>query len=125
MLDPPEESSPDIEDIEIPFDTSELETSSPAVAPPPPKNVKKKTKQIEKATKAPEKSTPAVAAPKKTIKAVLSSEGDDWSNYMDDLASSQERRSTPVSPGSMRDWEGSARASCFSSTKIESACSTS
>ena len=89
VLDPPEESSPDIEDIEIPFDTSELETSSPAVAPPPPKNVKKKTKQIEKATKAPEKSTPAVAAPKKTIKAVLSSEGDDWSNYMDDLASSQ------------------------------------
>ena len=89
VLDPPEESSPDIEDIEIPFDTSELETSSPAVAPPPPKKVKKKTKQIEKATKAPEKSTPAVAAPKKTIKAVLSSEGDDWSNYMDDLASSQ------------------------------------
>ena len=68
---------------------SELETSSPAVAPPPPKKVRKKTKAVEKATKAPEKSSPAVAAPKKTIKAVLSSEGDDWSDYMDDLASSQ------------------------------------
>ena len=85
-LDPPEESSPD---LEIPFDISELETSSPAVAPPPPKKVKKKTKTVEKATKAPEASSPAVAAPKKTIKAVLSSEGDDWSDYMDDLASSQ------------------------------------
>ena len=82
----PEVSSPD---IEIPFDMSELETSSPAVAPPPPKKVRKKTKAVEKATKAPEKSSPAVAAPKKTIKAVLSSEGDDWSDYMDDLASSQ------------------------------------
>ena len=90
-LDPPEVSSPDVEDIdiEIPFDISELETSSPAVAPPPPKKVKKKAKTVEKATKAPEVSSPAVAAPKKTIKAVLSSEGDDWSDYMDDLASSQ------------------------------------
>ena len=97
-LDPPEVSSPDtadipdIEDIEIPFDTSELEMSSPAVAPPPPNRVKKKAKNVEKATKAPEKSSPAVAAPKKAkkvIKAVLSSEGDDWAGYMDDLASSQ------------------------------------
>jgi len=91
-LDPPEVSSPDIEDIEIPFDTSELEMSSPAVTPPPPNKVKKKEKNVEKATKAPEKSSPAVAVPKKAkkvIRAVLSSEGDDWADYMDDLASSQ------------------------------------
>ena len=100
-LDLPEASSPnianiadiaDIDDIEIPFDTSELEMSSPAVAPPPPNKVKKQAKNVENATKASEKSSPAVAAPKKAkkvIKAVLSSEGDDWSDYMDDLASSQ------------------------------------
>ena len=90
-LDPPEVSSPD---IEIPFDTSELEISSPAVAPPPPNRVKKQAKNVEKATKAPEKSSPAVAAPKKAkkvIRAVLSSEGDDWADYMEDLASSQGR----------------------------------
>ncbi|GMR22871.1 MAG: hypothetical protein BMS9Abin37_1249 [Acidobacteriota bacterium] len=68
-VEPPEVSSPgrDIEDIEIPFDTSEL--SSPAVTPPPPKKVKKKVNKV--------------------VKAVLASEGDDWSDYMDDLASSQ------------------------------------
>lgn len=80
----------DIGDIEIPFDTSELEISSPAVAPPPPKKVRKKVK-VEKATKAKEKSAPAVVAPKKAMTAVLASEGDDWSDYMDDLASSQGR----------------------------------
>ena len=82
----PKESSPD---IEIPFDMSELEISAPAVKRPRRKTVKSKAKRVEKATKAPEKSPPTVAAPKKTIKAVLSSEGDDWSDYMDDLASSQ------------------------------------
>jgi replicative DNA helicase len=76
-------------DIEIPFDTSELEISSPAVTPPPPKKVKKKVKKVEKVARAPEKSAPAVAPPKKASAAVLSSEGDDWSDYMDDLASSQ------------------------------------
>jgi len=76
----------DFADVEIPFDTSELEISSPAVEPPPPKKIKKK---VKKAAQAPEKSAPAAAAPKKAMTAVLASEGDDWSDYMDDLASSQ------------------------------------
>ena len=94
VVAPPKASSPAadaMEDIEIPFDTSELEISSPAIAPPPPKKVKKKVKKVEKATRAPEKSAPAVAKPNKAMTAVLASEGDDWSDYMDDLASSQGR----------------------------------
>ncbi len=60
------------------------EKSSPAVAPPP--------KPKPPATPPPrERSSPAVSPPpsKPKVKAVLSSEGDDWSSYLDDLASKQ------------------------------------
>jgi len=61
-----------------------LEKSSPAVAPPP--------KPKPPPTPPPrEKSSPAVTPPpsKPKVKAVLSSEGEDWSSYLDDLASKQ------------------------------------
>jgi hypothetical protein len=63
-----------------------LEKSSPALTPPPP--------QKPKAPPTPpprEKSSPAIGPPpsKPKVKAVLSSEGDDWSTYLEDLASKQ------------------------------------
>ena len=61
-----------------------LEKSSPAVVPPP--------KPKPPPTPPPrEKSSPAVSPPpsKPRVKAVLSSEGDDWSSYLDELASNQ------------------------------------
>jgi hypothetical protein len=60
------------------------EKSSPVVAAPP--------KPKPPPTPPPrEKSSPAVSPPpsKPKVKAVLSSEGDDWSSYLDDLASKQ------------------------------------
>jgi hypothetical protein len=60
------------------------EKSSPAVAVPP--------KPKPPPTPPPrEKSSPALSPPpsKPKVKAVLSSEGDDWSSYLDDLASKQ------------------------------------
>ncbi len=60
------------------------EKSSPAVAPP--------AKPKPPPTPPPrEKSSPAVSPPpsKPKVKAVLSSEGDEWSSYLDDLASKQ------------------------------------
>ncbi len=61
-----------------------LEKSSPAVTPPP--------KPKSPPTPLPrEKSSPAVSPPpsKPKVKAVLASEGDDWSSYMEELASKQ------------------------------------
>jgi hypothetical protein len=61
-----------------------LEKSSPAVAPP--------AKPKPPPTPPPrEKSSPAVSPPptKPKAKAVLSSEGEDWSSYLEDLASKQ------------------------------------
>jgi hypothetical protein len=61
-----------------------LEKSAPAVAPP----AKPKPPPTPPS---PEKSSPAVTPPpsRPKVKAVLSSEGDDWSSYLDDLASKQ------------------------------------
>lgn len=92
------------DDIEIPFDMSELEKSTPAIVPsrtPDPvvsAPAAAKAARPVPVTKAPASepvvkpkpiSSPSVAPPRKIVKAVLSSEADDWSNYMDDLAASQ------------------------------------
>jgi hypothetical protein len=64
-----------------------LESSAPAVSPPPPKPKGPPTPLPQpRASSSPSLSPPA-GRPK--VKAVLSSEGDDWSSYLDDLASKQ------------------------------------
>jgi hypothetical protein len=67
-------------------DPAEHSKSSPAVVPPP-----KPKPPPTPPPPAREKSSPAVSPPpsKPRVKAVLSSEGDDWSSYLDDLASNQ------------------------------------
>ncbi len=66
-----------------------LESSSPAVTPPPAKPKSPPTPLPSPPAR--EKSSPAVTPPpsKPRVKAVLSSEGDDWSSYLADLASKQ------------------------------------
>ena len=67
-----------------PAPSATLEKSSPAVAPA--------SKPKAPPTPAPrERSSPSVSPPpsKPRVKAVLSSEGDDWSSYMEDLAAKQ------------------------------------
>jgi hypothetical protein len=73
-----------------------LEKSSPAVVAPPkpkPPPTPPPREKLSPAVMPPprEKSSPAVSPPpsKPKVKAVLSSEGDDWSSYLDDLASKQ------------------------------------
>jgi hypothetical protein len=60
--------------------------SSPAVEPPP----KRSASPSSPAASSPAVSSPAATPPPKRVsKAVLSSEGDDWASYLDELASKQ------------------------------------